>query len=291
MNAKTLDPKTIRRHFEQAAKSYDEVAVLQQEVCRRLIERLDYIRLQPQTILDLGAGTGQGIRLLFDKYPKSHIIALDIALNMLEKTAQQGRWFRRPQLLCANAEQLPLKSASMDLIFSNLALQWCDLKQTLLHCRRVLKPQGLLLFSTFGPDTLKELKESWQQIDQHQHVNEFVDMHDIGDQLLATGFAHPVMDAETIVLTYDEVTQLLQDLKAIGATNANHQRHSGLTTLSKMKRLYRAYEIFRDNQKKLPASYEIIYGHAWVPDAPIPSKHPNMIGIRAINQQSKGNGF
>lgn len=272
INKNIINKNTVRKHFERAAHTYDEAAVLQHEVCKRMLGRLDYIRLQPNTILDAGCGTGKGSHLLLQKYKKSSLIALDIAYSMLQKTKKQSHWLRKPHLLCADVEQLPLADASINLLFSNLTLQWCNrLPETFTELRRVLAPKGLLMFSSFGPDTLHELRRSWASIDQNPHVNDFVDMHDVGDALLQAGFANPVMDAEVITLTYAEVNDLLHDLKAIGATNAVENRQRGLMTRQRLQQFTQAYEHFRQQDGRLPASYEVIYGHAWVPDAPPPS--------------------
>ncbi|MEN8176185.1 MAG: malonyl-ACP O-methyltransferase BioC, partial [Pseudomonadota bacterium] len=188
-----IDKRQARRAFERAAKGYDEVAVLQRETAQRMLERLDYIRHEPAVILDVGAGTGQATLELARRFKQARTLALDFALPMLRRARQRGPWLRRPRCICGDAEQLPLADRSVDLIFSNAALQWCnDLEATFQEFLRVLRPQGLLMFSTYGPDTLKELRQSWAEVDGTSHVSPFPDMHDIGDAMLQAGLFNPV---------------------------------------------------------------------------------------------------
>ncbi len=258
--------RRVRRAFDRAADSYDEAAVLQKEVCSRLLEKLDYIRLSPGLILDAGVGTGESIKPLMSRYKKARLIALDLSERMLDKASAHRSLLRRPEPVCADLEQLPFRDGCFDLVFSSLTLQWCnDLQATLQDLLRVLKPGGLLMFTTFGPDTLKELRACWRQIDTAAHVNEFADMHDIGDSLLQTGYADPVMEAEVITLNYRNLDRLMADLRAIGANVTAEGGRAGLTTPAVLSRLKQAYEAYRQ-QRQLPASYEVIYGHAWKPE-------------------------
>ncbi|TVQ69760.1 MAG: malonyl-[acyl-carrier protein] O-methyltransferase BioC [Chromatiaceae bacterium] len=277
-----LDKRRVRATFDQAAASYDEAAVLQREVCSRLLERLQWVKLNPLRVLDAGAGTGQGAHGLRRLYKGSRVVALDLSPAMLRLTAKGAGWWRKPGLVCADVESLPFADASFDLIFSSLTVQWCnDLDRALAECRRVLSPQGLLMFTTLGPDTLVELRRAWEAVDGRAHVNAFMDMHDIGDALVRAGFADPVMDVERMTVTYPDVRGLMRDLKAIGATNALSGRGRGLTSPGRLRALEKAYEEYRQ-EGLLPASYEVVYGHAWVPDAPVPSGLPEgMIPIRA----------
>ena len=261
----TIDKQQARRAFNKAATSYDAVAELQNEIGDRLIERLDYVRLQPARILDLGAGTGFFSSALLKRYRKADVVALDLAENMLRQVQSRGGWFRKPRCVCADGESLPFADDSFDFIFSNLMLQWCvDLEATLAELRRVLAPGGLLMFTTFGPDTLMELRASWEAVDGFTHVNSFVDMHDVGDSLVNTRWAEPVMDSERITVTYRELSTLMQDLKQIGAHNVTLGRARGLTGRQRMQQFAAAYEQYRA-EGVLPASYEVVYGHAWSP--------------------------
>ncbi len=260
-----LDKKITRQHFENAAENYDAAAVLQREIAKRMGERLDYIKLQPKAVLDAGCGTGFITKDLLKRYPKSQVLALDLALNMTKQTQKHGGWLRKPKLVCADAEQLPFKNECVDLLVSNLMIQWSnDLSKMFLGFHSVLKPNGLLLFSTFGPDTLKEMRMSWSSVDETPHTSSFVDMHEIGDALLKAGFINPVTDMELITMTYSNVRQLMKDIKQIGASNTNTERSKGLMGKQKLKAFEQAYENFKTNDGLYPASWEIIYGHAWV---------------------------
>ena len=166
MSQQKISKRKIRRAFDRAADSYDAAAVLQKEVCGRLLEKLEYIKLSPQLILDAGVGTGEAIVPLMKRYKKSRLVVLDLSERMLAKATYHGGLLRKPELVCADIEQLPFCEDSFELIFSSLTLQWCnDLQATMEDILRVLKPGGLLMFSTFGPDTLKELRSCWSQVD------------------------------------------------------------------------------------------------------------------------------
>ncbi len=260
----------VRRAFDRAADSYDQFAVLQNEICKRLLEKLEIVKISPEFILDAGTGTGKAVPDLFERYKKASLVALDLSENMLNKASQHGGFLRSPYLVCADIEQLPFVDNTFDLVFSSLSMQWCnELNAALLEAKRVLKPGGLFVFSTFGPDTLKELRYSWSKVDDANHVNRFIDMHDIGDALLQDGFAEPVMEAEVITVTYNSVDEIMHDLKAIGANVTadlpeKNQKAKGLTGKSILHTVRQAYEQFRQDGL-LPASYEIIYGHAWKP--------------------------
>lgn len=262
-----LDRRQMRAAFDRAATTYEAAAVLQKEVSVRLLERLDFVRLTPQDVLDAGAGTGLVSEGLARRYRQARILALDISLPMLEvsrrRSSRLDRWQGRRLFVCADAEKLPLASDCVDLIVSNLMLQWCnDLDLALAELRRALRPGGLLMFTTFGPDTLKELRASWLDVDGYSHVNAFIDMHDIGDALMRAGFREPVMDREDLMLTYPDVPSLMRDLKALGAHNVTVGRPRGLTSPHRLARVTAAYEAHRVDGR-LPATYEVLYGHCW----------------------------
>ncbi|MGC2047507.1 MAG: malonyl-ACP O-methyltransferase BioC, partial [Gallionella sp.] len=269
MNEFEIDKREVRRAFSKAAAHYDATAVLQREVCSRMLERLDYIKLRPKRILDAGSGTGWGTRQLAQRYPAAQIIALDIAMGMLQIARGRSNWWQKlfdgaKQLqLCADVEALPLTAQSVEMVWSNLTVQWCnDLPATFVELQRVLKVDGLAMFSTLGPDTLKELRTAFDAVDGYNHINRFADMHDIGDMLVAAGFAEPVMDMEYLTLTYDDVKAVMQDLRSIGAHNATAGRAPGMLGKAKWARIVQNYETLRRNGK-LPATFEVIYGHAW----------------------------
>ena len=245
----------IRSTFNSAASNYDDNAFLQSEIANRLAEKLKVISIKTQTIIDLGSGTGLLSNKTAEIFPNANLICVDFAQQSLLKNSQNLK-------VCANAYELPFASNSVDFIVSNLMMQWCpDLKALFNECFRVLKPEGLILFTTFGPDTLKELKRSWSAVDSSAHVNDFIDMHDIGDQMLQSGFQSPIMEMENITLTYEKVLDLMHDLKSIGAQNVG-SRSKALTGKTKFKKMIEMYESYRSDGK-LPATYEVIYGHAW----------------------------
>ena len=269
MNEFEIDKKQVRRSFSRAAQDYDAAAVLQREVCTRMLEKLGYIKLQPSRIVDVGSGTGWGTRQLGEKYPKAEITALDIAIGMLQMARGTSSWWqklfsgKRERFLCADVEEMPIASNAVDMIWSNLALQWCnDLPATFVELQRILKTDGLLIFSSFGVDTLKELRAAFSEVDGYNHLSRFADLHDIGDMLMEAGFADPVMEMEKITLTFDDLRAVMQDLKSIGAHNATAGRASGMMGKNTWQRVTENYEKFR-SEGKLPATFEIIYGHAW----------------------------
>jgi malonyl-CoA O-methyltransferase len=264
--AYALDSARVRRSFDRAATTYDAAAVLHAEVRGNLLARLDLMALAPRVAVDAGAGTGHASRALTRRYPKSLVIAVDTSQRMLQAAGRQQSWLRRFARVCADAEHLPLADGSVDLILSNLMLQWCDPDPTFAEFRRVLAPQGLLIFTTLGPDTLRELRSAWAKVDSRTHVNQFIDMHDLGDALVRAGFASPVMDVERYTLTYLDVRRVAADLKATGAHNSTIGRARGLTGRRQFAGLQNAYEAFRQDGR-LPATYEVVFGHAWMPVA------------------------
>ena len=276
----SISRQHLKQHFDHAAPTYDEAAILQKVVAERVDERLSLTTVEVQRIADIGAGTGLLTQHLQTRYPNAQIFAVDLSESMLQQ-AKQRLAIKAPsfvdklsslirkssgklQLVNADAFALPFADNSLDMITSNLMLQWCDdLDAVFAEFRRVLRPEGLLMFTTFGPDTLKELRQAWAQADSDlNHVNTFIDMHDIGDALIRSGFGQPVMDCEHFTLTYDKPMGVLKDLKAIGATSASLNRQRGLTGKARFQAMLNAYEQMR-NADKIPATYEVVHGHAW----------------------------
>jgi malonyl-CoA O-methyltransferase len=261
-----IDAASVRRAFSRAAAGYEATAVLQREVETRLLERLASETLAPTRVLDVGCGPGRATGLLTRRYRKAQVVALDWAVPMLRIARKRGSWWRKLPAIAADAHALPLAERSVDLIFSNLCLQWSpDLAVAFDEFRRVLRPGGLLLFSTFGPETLHELAAAWAAVDDAPHVNRFHDLAAVGDALMAAGFARPVVDREHFTLRYDDATTLMRELAAIGAGNADRARHRGLTGRRKLAGVLAAYEPFRGTDGRLPATYEVLYGAALAP--------------------------
>jgi malonyl-CoA O-methyltransferase len=275
-----VDPEQVRRGFARAAATYDAGAALQREIGTRMAQRLDWVKLTPATILDAGCGTGEAVGELAARYPTARLVALDIALPMVAAARRRsrtgrnvlkrllrplavGRLAHEPAFVCADVNVLPFAGVSLDLVWSNLALQWVnDLPRALAEFRRVLRVGGLLSFTTFGPDTLREVRAAFAGVDGSTHTNRFVDMHDIGDMLVQAGFADPVMDMEYVTLTYDTPRALLAEMKAIGATNRTRGRPHGLMGRHRFARVLARLERARTDGR-IPATFEVVYGHAW----------------------------
>ena len=269
-----MDKSRVRASFDRAAQTYDSAAILQKLVRTEMLSRLDLVKIKPKVILDAGCGTGHGSFALQKKFSSAQVVSLDIALGMLQKTHEQqpflSKLFKQKNLVCADIERLPVANESLGMVWSNLALQWCnDLDAAFSEVARTLQPEGLFMFSTFGPDTLKELRVASGSVNTETsttRISRFIDMHDIGDALTRAGFSAPVLDVERYTLTYDDVKSVMKDLKAIGAHNATQGRARGLQGRGFLQQLTQQYEQFRQSVKeggKLPATFEVVYGHAW----------------------------
>jgi malonyl-CoA O-methyltransferase len=266
------DKAKMAQSFAAAATQYDDVAVLQRQTADELLERLYLTTITPETILDLGAGTGRNLALLQQRYPQAQLLAMDIASGMLQQAKKRyrqdlglKRWLpgqNHLQAIAGDAESIPLADNSVDLVFANLSLQWCDPQSSFREIQRVLKPGGLLMFTSLGPDTLTELRQAWAQVDAYPHVNVFFDIHDVGDAMTGSGLGDCVLDVEPYTLTYPTPMAMMRDLKILGAHNVNEGRRRGLTGKTLMNKVVSAYEGFR-RDGQIPASYEVVFGHGW----------------------------
>ena len=269
-----LDARQVRHAFGRAAATYEAHAVLQAEVGARLLERLDGLDIKPDRVLDVGSGPGRGAAALCARFPDANVTAVDLALPMLRAAASHAGDPFAFARVGADAQALPFADGSVDLVHSNLCLQWCDDPGlAIAEFARVLKAGGLLLFTTFGPATLHELRTAFAAADATPHVGRFVDMHDIGDALLTTGFRDPVLERDDFVLTYADALTLMRELRAIGATNADAKRQRTLTGKTHLKRVVDAYEAFRADGV-LPATYEVVYAQAFAPAPGQPRRTP-----------------
>jgi malonyl-CoA O-methyltransferase len=262
-----FDRRRLSHSFGRAAAGYAEVAVLQRETESRLLEQLDVLDTRvPARVLDVGSGPGRASGIMKGRWPKAEVIALDIALPMLRQVPKNTRFWRPIKRVCAEAAHLPFADNSIDLIFSNLCLQWVpDLPAALSEFRRVLREDGLLLFSSFGPDTLIELREAYLQAGERQPpLSPFAAIQQVGDAMIAAGFRNPVLDRDQFTLTYAEVMALLRELRAIGAGDARVQRPRGLGGKSRQSRMIAAYETLR-HDGRLPSTWEVITAMAWAP--------------------------
>ncbi|RLA04928.1 MAG: malonyl-[acyl-carrier protein] O-methyltransferase BioC [Gammaproteobacteria bacterium] len=286
----TFSKRVLANSFNRAANSYDSSAILQNEVGSRLIERLELVKIEPQRIVDLGSGTGIFTAQLQAQYKKAKLLGIDLAWQMSALAKSKNRWLSKQRFICADAESLPLADNSVELVFSNLMLHWISNPDRLFReIHRVLVPGGLLMFTGFGPDTLKEMRQSWLQVDDNVHVNRFLDMHDVGDSLTNNGFEGAVMDNETITMTYENISQLHQDLHNLGEVNRNSGRNPCLTGKSRWNDYLQAYQQHRTSEGLFPASWEVVYGHAWARQDLLPTQKsghddPLLIKKSSINQ-------
>jgi malonyl-CoA O-methyltransferase len=291
-----FDHRQVRRAFSRAARHYDDAAALQREVGSRLLESLDYFDERaaretedgkprmPQVVVDIGCGPGHAAVEMQKRWPKTQVLALDLALPMAREAGANARRAHfpspllrnpfspvaRPQPLCADARSLPLADGSVDVIFSNLCLQWVeDLPTVFAGFRRVLKPDGLMVLSTFGPDTLWELREAFGHADSAPHVSPFATIAQFGDAMIAAGFKDPVLDRDELRMQYDTLADLMRELRTLGATNAMSTRRRSLTGRERFARAAQAYESLR-HEGRLPATWEVITAHAWGPQPGTP---------------------
>ncbi len=253
-----LDKARVRSSFATASDTYDGLAVLQRSVGTALLEQCP-VSAAEGTVLDLGCGTGFLTDSLLNLPGNREILALDIALPMLQKA--RGKLYSGPEVnyICADAECLPLAENSVDEVFSNLALQWCrDLEKVFKEIRRVLKTPGRLAFSTFGPQTLNELKQAWSQVDGYTHVNHFYSEYQIIESMKKAGFQKIRTKNQLTISGYRNVIELMKELKGIGAHNATEGRNRGLTGKARLQSMSSAYEQF-GKEDGLPATFEIFY--------------------------------
>lgn len=260
-----IERGVARRRFDRAAARYSDAARLEAEVGSRMLERLDYVRVAPQRILDAGAGTAREAQRLLERYRGARLVALDFSLQMLRRAQLGGGLLSRlmgrsrPLPLCADFERLPLVGASIDLVWSNMALHWLDEPiEALREFHRVLANDGLAMFSTLGPDTLKELRAATGG----RRVHRFMDMHDLGDRLVGAGFSAPVMDMEIITVSYSDENALLRDLRDTGQTGARADRPRGLAGRGFLAGLQASLRA-QSRERRLPVTFEVVYGHAW----------------------------
>ncbi len=267
----SLDPRAVAASFGAASRSYDAAAWLQSAARTELLSRLDLLRLPPAAVLDLGAGTGLAAVEIKRRFRGATVTAADIAPPMLEIARRRSRFWRPIRCVQADARELPFEDASFDLVFSNLMLQWLlPPDAALAEIIRVLKPGGLLLLSSFGPETLRELRTAWEAGDAGVHVNDFIDVHDLGSALARAGFIEPVLDVDRHLRHYADVRTLMRELKALGAHNVDARRARGLTGRGAFQRMNAAYEAQRA-PAGLPATWQLVYAVAWShPDTRMP---------------------
>jgi malonyl-CoA O-methyltransferase len=253
-----IDQARIRRAFARAAAHFDAQDFLHREVLERLLERLLAVTVEPDRIIDLGAGTGNATPDIQNRFPTAQILSVDSSAQMLAAGKPA------PSRLCAEAAKLPLIDACSDLVISNLMLHHCpDPAVVLTEARRVLSDQGALMLTTFGRNSFIELGRAWASADPFTHIAPFFDIQDLGNLLTTSGFTEPVLDIQTLTITYDNLTRMMQDLRSAGSTNSTNDRNRGLTGRGAWQRLTDAYDQLRGADGKLPVSIEIIFVLAW----------------------------
>lgn len=258
-----MDARAVRMAFARASKGFESAAFVHGEARHRLLERLDWVKLTPRLVVDAGCGLGQGAAALATRYPEARVLALDSALAMLAGASRRLPAGTAPHCLAAEADQLPLPTAGVDLLFANLLVPWIvDVTRLFEEWRRVLTPDGLVVFTTLGPDTLHELAQAWARVDDGPHVHGFFDMHDVGDALLASGLREPVLDVEHLRITYPTVEALAKELKACGAQNATLGRRRTLTGPGRWRAMVNGYPRGAA-PNPITATVELVYGQAW----------------------------
>jgi malonyl-CoA O-methyltransferase len=280
MSRDLFDTRHVRRAFSRAASSYNAAATLQHAVEAHLLDSLDYLgERTPQVVLDVGSGTGGAAAAMQRRWPKARVLALDLAMPMLRQKQKQ-RWRplqRRVQGLCSDARTLPLADGCIDVLFSNLCLQWVDdLPAVFAGFRRVLRPGGLLLVSTFGPRTLHELRDAGERAYVRHVIGAAERIAQFGDALMASGFRDPVLDRDIATTRYRDLTALMRELRAIGATNALQTRRHTLTGKARFARAAQAYATQCSDGDSLPATWETITAMAWSPAAGAPIREDGM---------------
>lgn len=268
---RTLDFRHLQRRFDRAASTFDGVDFVHRKTAAGLMDRLGPMLIDAKRILDLGGATGSASRDLGKRFRRSSVIVLDASHEMLRKAGKKRSWFSRVSTLRGNAMALPLQTGCVDLVFSNLLLPWIDdLQAMFVEVARTLKKGGLFVFSALGPESLSELREAWASVDEHQHVNPFADMHDIGDGLVQAGLRDPVLDTDFLNVSYRDTKSLFRDLTLLGARNCLSARAKTLTGKGR----------FRDMEDRLSCRFkdgllelrlELVYGHAWGDGPPQPA--------------------
>lgn len=263
----SVPPDAVRdaRHLRRilARSTASPATGIVREVAAELLDRLAPVRVRPRRVLDLGCGGGALAQELARMYRDADVLGVDFVPGLLAPMTRRRLFGRRALPVAADVRRLPVADASVDLLVSNLVLPWIDdLPALFREWRRVLRPEGVLMFSTLGPDTLAELREAWSQVDAHPHVHEFADMHDVGDAMLGAGLRDPVMDVDRVRRDYSDVRDLLVSLRVAGSVNAHPARARGLLGRTAWRRLQAVYPAGPE-PGAIQASWEIVYGHAW----------------------------
>lgn len=281
------EPRAARRAFDRAARTFAAASVVHDEARQRLLERLDYMRIDPKVAADVGAGLGRGGAELAARYPHARVISIDSSVAMLH-AARTQRGATAP--IAADAERLPLKDGTLDLIFANMLLPWSRPEGVFREAARTMTSGGLFLFATLGPDSLEQLRRAWAAVDDRVHVHAFYDMHDLGDLAIASGLAEPVVDVDRIELAYRDVDSVIRDLRSTGAVNLAAGRRRSLTGRTRWAGFVAALERERRGDR-IPVTIELILGHAWAPAEPRRARRPDpreaAVAVSAIGRRRR----
>jgi len=259
-----------RRRFERAAATVDDADCVAAEAASRLLERLGWFSITPRVVLDLGAGTGRATAALARVFPDARTVALDVSQALVARAAAGSEAIAR---VVADAQRLPCVDASVDIVFANLLLPWVEPDRVLAECVRVLRPGGLALMTTLGPDTLTELRRAWARVDDFIHVHGFIDLHDIGDLAARAGFVEPVVDVDRLTLAYPSVAALVSDLRAAGVANSAVGRCPGLVGRGRWA-AFEAALAASAVASRIAVSVELVFLQAWAPDRAGPQGVP-----------------
>jgi len=258
-----LRSSDVRRRFDRAAANFEEFDFVHTATRNGLLARLDPMVIEAKTVVDLGCATGSACKPLTKRFRHAHIIAIDLSVRMLEQVRRKQSWFTRYSLLHANAYAIPLADQSVDVVFANQLLPWIDDSAIVLgEIARVLRKNGLFLFSTLGPDSLSELRQAWRNADTGAHVNHFPDMHDLGDAAVRAGLTDPVLDVDRLSVTYQDAGALFRDLTGCGARNCLANRNSAPVGKARFDAMAAALEQY-GGESTIELDLELIYGHCW----------------------------
>lgn len=258
-----LNTRSVQRHFDRAATSFEAADFVHEVTRDGLFARLEPMRLDARQVLDLGCATGAALPRLEKRFRRARIVGVDISANMLQKAQAHRGWFSRLSFVHSDARALPVADHSVDLVFANLLLPWIDDPAAIARevCR-VLRKDGLFVFSGLGPDSLRELRAAWATVDNYAHVNEFPDMHNIGDALVQSGLRDPVLDVDRLQVSYSDSAALYRDLKAVGGRNALTAQRKSLTGKQAFARMQDELWRFAE-RNSLQLDLELVYGHCW----------------------------
>ena len=286
LNHNEINVRHVRSNFDRAATRFAKADFMHRVVANGLFERMQPMTLSPRLIVDLGSACGAASKRLAWQYPKARVLSVDLSAEMLKTSKKNQRWFNRVRELQADATKLPLATGSVDIIFANLLLPWINHPPDVFEeVARVLRVDGLFMFSTLGPDSLAEFRTAWSEIDDGLHVHQFPDMHNLGDAVMRAGLSDPVLDVDCQRVTYKDTATLFAEMAAIGARNSLRDRRPTLTGKGRIKRFCQALRSWPDDNS-IDLNLELVYGHAFGKGPSLPPGDfllsPEDIGRRRI---------